>query len=186
MTDRLQHPYASPFYDIRVGSPASPHFPTFPVQFPSPTSPAYIASPRLPPPPVPVRSTSPVPQQGSQASLSTTASTSSRTLKTPQSKFDQQHPGIKIRGESGSLEGPLSNSPSPATRGFSFDEPRSPTPNRKELRTSPERVTKDSPPAIARSPLPPPPGAQHQRKSSSRPGTAGSSKTKPGCSGSFG
>ena len=182
VTDSRQHPYASPFYDPRSRSPASPNFPAFPVQFPSPsaTSPAFIASPRLPPPPVPVRSSSPVPQQGSQASLSTTASTSSRTLKTPQSKFDQQYPGVKIRGESGSLERPMSTSPSPAMRNRIInEEPRSPTPNRKELRPSTERLARESPPALAMSPLPPTPGEQPEKKSSSRPGTAGSSKSKP-------
>lgn len=126
------------------------------------------------------RSASPMPPSSTDThstnSLSTTASTSSRTLKTPQSKLDQiQSPAIA--SGSGSLDGHSSPTAVMAAvrRGKEIAEPRSPTPIQARLqpagRKSSEKAFRERlpPPPITQGPLPSIPAGRPASNAEVRP-----------------
>ncbi|ORY20953.1 hypothetical protein BCR39DRAFT_74289 [Naematelia encephala] len=140
-----------------------------PIPPPSMPQSASVAMPK-PPPSMPSSSSvsdSKPPQSGdSNRSLSTTASTSSRTLKTPASKLEAQH--VTIVDGADSLDGHAA---------YQYGDQTSPTPSRAmELpRKSGERLRLPFiPPPLAQGPLPQAPVATNDRKvsvSTNRPRT---------------
>ncbi|KAK8865757.1 hypothetical protein IAR55_000904 [Kwoniella newhampshirensis] len=149
-------PYVT-IYNRPIHSP-SPTSPLFP--YPAPPHSPALASPLMPPV---ERSRSPIPSVSSpippvesrmatsSISLSTTASTSSRTLKTPHSSKTDHNPIIA------SSSGTLDSSPTVSMTGPRAKPstvPKSPTPLRSSV------------PSMAQGPLPPIPG---ERKGSTKP-----------------